>query len=464
MEYSLKDLFAILMKRLVFIILCTVLGLTSFFIINRYIKKPIYTASVQMYVNPNESSTVYDLSQLNYAQKVIATYVQFLKTKAFYQQVAEETKLPYSPDEIQAMTSIQIVNSTEIFQISVTSYSARDSFKIVEAMQVIAPELIKSIKSNAEISIVDPVELPRWPSGPNVSFNTVVGGVLGFLFSVSVTFLWEFIDTNVKNKEELLMKYCMPVLGSIPNYHKFNRIRFRIIKAIPQLRKFYLRRVRTKDINKDKRFEVSEAYNELRTNLRFTVTKNECKKVIISSPIPEDGKSTTSVNLAITIAQTGVKVLLIDCDLRKGRIHNFFNIKSKPGLSDVLSGLVADKDVIQNTSYENLHVLPMGSLPPNPSDLLGSARMEEIITKLEKQYDYIIIDTPPINVVSDVLSLVKLVDGIVIVVREGITSHPNIVNALNKYKLANAKILGFVINGTSSDQGKTKTQYYYYRD
>jgi len=162
------------------------------------------------------------------------------------------------------------------------------------------------------------------------------------------------------------------------------------------------------------------------------------------------------------MAQTGARVLLIDCDLRKGKLHRFFNFKSMPGLSDVLSGLAAETEVIRNTAYKNLQVIPMGSKPPNPAEMLASVHMEELIGKLAKSYDYIIIDTPPVNVVSDAIGLVKLVDGILFVVRQAVTSHPQIVSAISKYELVNANILGFVLNGTVQKQGlKSKSGYYY---
>lgn len=464
MEYSLADLIAILMRRLVLIAVCTFLGLTSFYAVNGYVKKPYYTASVQMYVNPKDSTSLADLNELSYAQKVITTYVYILRTKVFYQKVLEECDLNYSADQLKAMTTINTIDNTELFQISVTSFDPKDSYQLVETMQKVAPVVIRSIKNTAEISVVDPVTLPLGPSGPNIMLNTLIGGILGFLISVLLSFLWEIIDVNVKNQEELMKKYQLPILGSIPNYNIYKGRRVKLLNSIPVLRKRYLKRNIIKGINPEKKFEVNEAYNELRTNLRFTIFKNDCKKVIISSPVPEDGKSTTSTNVAIAIAQTGSKVLLLDCDLRKGRVHNFFKIKSKPGISDVLSGMINEKDVIQFTPYDNLHVIAMGSVPPNPTELLGSSKMEELILRLEKNYDYIIIDSPPVNVVSDVLSLTKLVDGVVIVVREGVTSHPNISNALTKYKLAEANILGFVLNGISLNQGsKKKSHYYYYK-
>jgi len=267
-----------------------------------------------------------------------------------------------------------------------------------------------------------------------------MGGVLGFIISILICLLWEIYNINIKNQDDLLRRYQLPILGSIPNFDLRNNRKFRLSKL----------KTKVKDsMDVDNKFLIAEAFKSLRMNLRFALRMNVCKKFIISSPGPGEGKSTTSANLAITIAQSGAKVLLMDCDLRKGKLHEFFNIKSTPGISDILSGMYNEKDVIRNTNYENLQVLPIGTIPPNPTELLSSAEMERLISSLEKEYDYILIDTPPVNVVSDSLGLVMMADGVVIVVRESITSHPSIVSAIRKYDFLEAKILGFVINDVS---------------
>ncbi len=457
------DIIGILIKRIVLIIICTVIGLSSAYISNKYMKDPTYTATVQLYVRPYDSSSYSNLNDLNYAQKVINTYVYLLKTKVFFQEVLNDCDLNYSPEQLSAMTTIAPISNTELFQISVTSLSAEDSYRLVESMQVLAPAMIKSISDTAEISVIDPVVKPFGPSGSNVFLNTLIGGIMGFLFSALAVLLWEIINVNVKNKEDLNKRYQIPILGVIPNYSLYNFRWPSFLNVLPAIRKQNLKRSNIVRMSDETKFEVSEAFKELRTNLRFAILKNDCKKLVINSPVPKDGKSSTSTNLAITIAQTGAKVLLMDCDLRKGRIHNYFNLKSKPGVSDVLSGMINEKDVIYATNYENLQVMTMGSIPPNPTELLGSMQMEELMKRLEKNYEYIIIDSPPVNIVSDALSLVRISNGVVIVVREGVTSHPNISNALSKYKLAKANILGFVLNGVSTNQGHgPKSHYHYY--
>lgn len=461
MEFTVKEIIKLILKRLIWIILCLFAGLLISFIFSRYIINPSYTAYVQLYVIPDDTEASLNLNELNYAQKVVTTYINFLNTNVFYHDIQEESNLNYSINELKHMTTIKTINNTEIFQISVTSSSARDSYTLVETMQRIAPQLIKSIKPSAQISVVDPVSVPTKPSSPNILKNTLIGGMLGLVLSIIFSFLWEIFDVNIKEKEELITNYQLPVLGEIPNFNGYKEKQL-YKRYFPFLLKYKKFSKTERELMDNSKFIITESYKSLRTNLRFTLLKDQCKKIIVSSPVPEEGKSTTSINLGITISQTGSKVLLIDCDLRKGKIHNYFNLKYKPGLSDVLSGMAELTNVIRKTSYENLNIITIGSISPNPSELLSGSHMEELINVLEKDYDYIIFDTPPVNVLSDSLSLVKLSDGLIIVVREGVTSHPNVSNALEKFRLSQGNILGFVINGVSINQTK-KSKYYYYQ-
>lgn len=483
MDFSIKDIVMLLMKRALLISLSTLVGLSLVYMVTRYGISPDYTASAQMYVSTDDSKqTTANLSELDYAQKVVTTYINFLQTKVFYKEVLSISDLDYSIAELRSMTTMRSVNNTEIFEISVTSKDPNDSYALVKAMQDLAPEMIRNIKSKAEISVVDPVELPTAPSGPNVLLNTLVGAILGFMAAFLASVLWEVVNVNIKNQDDLICRYNIPVLGVIPDFSERSNTKSRVKKLLikfinlTKTNKTVNRQnnqiSKTKD-NEQKRstdlgfqannkFFVTEAYKALRTNLRFTLRNDGCKKLIVCSPVPEDGKSTTSTNLAITIAQTNHRVLLIDCDLRKGRLHSFFHIKSSPGISDCLSGIANITDVIYETSLVNLYVLPMGSIPPNPTELMSSDQMESLIKNLEKDYDYIIMDTPPINVVSDSLSLVKLSDGVILVVREGKTSYTNIESAISKYNFAKANVLGFTLNGSSINQGKGfKSNYYY---
>lgn len=466
MEFTLKELVDVIMKRRIFILIATIACFCSFFLYSKFIIKPLYTATLQMYVNPNNKESITSLSDINYAQKLVNTYINFLQTNTFYNQVSEASGLGYTQKQLKLMTEIKEINNTEIFSISVTSPDPEDSYNLVVIMEQIAPVLIQSIKYTAEISVVDPAVLPTTPSKPNILSNTIIGGLSGLILSIAFVLLWEIIDVKLKSQDDLANKYQIPIIGVIPNFYdqKNGRRINSIIKYGIQNRMNQGVSSR-QGIDENKKFIVTEAYKSFRTNLFVTLRKEGCKKIIISSPVPEDGKSITAYNIGVSIAQTGAKILIMDCDLRKGTIHQYFNIRRRPGVSDVLSGLEKKDHVIYNTNYENLKIMPMGRILPNPSELLGSVYMKEVLEKLEKEYDFIIMDTPPINVVSDAATLVKMVDGVVIVVRENATTYPHINNAIQKCKFVNANILGFVINGVFVNSStESKYNYYYNGD
>ena len=198
-------------------------------------------------------------------------------------------------------------------------------------------------------------------------------------------------------------------------------------------------------------FHVKEAYKALRTNVLFTIPHDGAKKVIVTSALAGEGKSTNCLNLAISFAQTGAKVLLIDCDLRKPNTANLLNISSTPGLSNVLANLNTIDSVIVHSDYSNLDVIPSGDIPPNPSELLGSNAMEDTLGKLSEIYDYIFLDTSPINIVTDAAVMSSMVDGVLVVVRQGRTDKESVSEAVKKLKFVNANVLGFILNGRLTD-------------
>lgn len=224
------------------------------------------------------------------------------------------------------------------------------------------------------------------------------------------------------------------------------------------------------DIDSSLKFRVEEAYKSIRTNIMFSIMKKGCKRIVISSASPNEGKTTTTVNLAIAFAQAEQRVLLIDGDLRKPKIHNYFSVPNAPGLTDYMSSTIStsrrDKvdlfDVIHSTDYDNLSILCSGSIPPNPAELLGSELMADFLDVIGKNFDYIIIDSPPINVVSDALPVIRESDGVVLVVRSNQTTHPDIQRAIASLEFIDAKILGFIVNGDRATDGKYSRYKYNY--
>lgn len=223
--------------------------------------------------------------------------------------------------------------------------------------------------------------------------------------------------------------------------------------------------VNQKTLHKNLDFTAKEQYKLLRTNLSFTLPEDEkCPVIGVTSSMRGEGKSTTSVNLSYVLAESGKKVLLIDGDLRIPSIAKKMNIEATPGLTDILKGGVASLAEYDFQSYNNWYLMPAGVLPPNPSELLGSSRMGKLLEYLREIFDYIVIDLPPVNLVSDALAISQFISGMIVVIREEYTEKKELENCMRQLKLSNVKVLGCVMNETSTGKGyysKYKYKRYY---
>lgn len=200
-------------------------------------------------------------------------------------------------------------------------------------------------------------------------------------------------------------------------------------------------------------FFTVEAYKIARTNIALSVIKTGCKKIAFTSSVAGEGKTTTSCNIAAAFSKhINCKTLLIDCDLRKPTVAKFFNISNTPGLTNYLGGMCSLEEIIQTVPNTNLSVICSGIVPPNPSELLSSIEFNNLIDKLSEQYDYIIFDTPPVNIVIDAVPVISKVDGVVIVTYEEHSNYVELDKAIETLERCNVKILGFVLNGSKNKE------------
>lgn len=205
------------------------------------------------------------------------------------------------------------------------------------------------------------------------------------------------------------------------------------------------------DKNRALEFQITESYKKARTNIVYSIIKQGCKKIVFTSPLKSEGKTTTTVNVAIALSQqVDTKVVLINCDLRRPTAHKVLGVKPKQGLVNCLNNECTAEQAIVSTKVENLDFISYGAIPPNPSELLASENMERLVEQLEEKYDYIIFDTPPINMVVDVIPLVNLSDGVVLIVKNKETTYPEFNKAVDALERNNSKILGVIINGIPS--------------
>lgn len=206
-------------------------------------------------------------------------------------------------------------------------------------------------------------------------------------------------------------------------------------------------------LDKTSNFETVEAYKAIRTNVIFTLGSEHsgCRKIIITSAIPGEGKTTTCLNLALAFAQTGARVLVIDADLRKPRIYRHLELEKNNGLSDLLCGMIELKDAIKHCPNHDIDCITSGQIPPNPVELMASKRMGTLMEELSDKYDYVFIDTAPVTVVTDATAVANFVDGVIVVARQNYTIHESLQRAVSNLKFADVKILGYILNDINSN-------------
>jgi len=207
-------------------------------------------------------------------------------------------------------------------------------------------------------------------------------------------------------------------------------------------------------------FAVKEAYNAIRTNLLFTQQGEKCPIFVVTSPTANNGKTINSINLAVSFAQMGKRTLLIDADMRNPTIHRMFSISVKNGLSEILAGLT-DNISVSKTDVENLSVLTAGKIPPNPAELLSSARMDKLLEFVKEHYDCVFIDTPPINLVTDSTIFAQKVTGYIVIVKTDTTNTHDVKTTVTNIEQIDGNILGFILNDVNSEK---KKYYSYYRE
>ena len=226
MDISVKDLFKIILKNMLFIVICAVIGLAGTFSIFKFIVKPTYVSSVKLYVYTKESnanaSNYNSLNDLNYAQKIVNTYIEMLRTDSFYKSVKDKGELDYSINDLKKMIQFNVLNDTEVFQVSVSSHNPEQSKKIADTITALAPQTISSIKESALLKVVDSASFPSKASSPNLVVDSVVGFILGIVAAVIYVLLKEMLDVRIKQEESLTARYNIPILGVIPEFEIHN--------------------------------------------------------------------------------------------------------------------------------------------------------------------------------------------------------------------------------------------------
>ena len=342
-------------------------------------------------------------------------------------------------------TRSEAINLNEKYvQYGVLAREAETNKQLYDAlMKGVKEQSVTGELQNVRIWVVEKAKKPGAPVKPKKLMNVLLGLVVGLFGGVGLAFFFEYLDNTIKSPEEIEAKLGLPVLGIVPVMEPTE-------ENIEEI------------IMKDPQNVISESYKTLRTAIMLSSANRPPKNILITSMGPEEGKTVTSVNLSLTIARSGYSVLLIDADLRKPRVHTIFGLNNLSGLSTFLAGATNDIETVFKQPATNLTVIPSGPPPPNPSELLGSARMNELMRILNDQFDVIIWDSPPLMTVTDSLMLSKILDGTIIVARAGKTTYEVVrrgIRTLQGTRTGDIKshVLGIVINALDIK----KSDYYY---
>ena len=353
---------------------------------------------------------------------------------------------------IQAMakqkTKAQVLNKKAV-QFGVLS-------RQVETSRYMYELLIKRFKETTlsgeirtgNISIVDRAEVPRFPVKPRKKLNILLAVIVGLVMGIGLAFFLEYLDNTIKLPDEIKKHLKIPYLGPVPAF------------ASEDSEDGYHGDLVMAHSPKS---TASESFRGIRTGILFSAADTTPQTFLVTSASPSEGKTICAANLAITMAQAGSRVLLLDCDMRRPRIHKIFQTGRDIGISSVLVGKENVEDTIIPTGIKNLDMIPVGPSPPNPSEILGSKKMQQLLDSLRSNYTRIVIDSPPIMAVTDSVVLSQMVDGVIVIISSGDTPRPVVQNGVAQLNGVNARILGAVLNGIRTGRdGYYYNQYYSY--
>ncbi|MDM4763931.1 polysaccharide biosynthesis tyrosine autokinase [Galbitalea sp. SE-J8] len=433
---ELRDYIQIIRRSWIVIVAVTLLGVVAAGVVS-LVTTPIYSASTSVFFAiQTGGSTAGDLnSGVTYVQNQVKSFSQLATTDRVLQPVINDLKLPETTGQLASRVSATAPLDTVIIQISVDDPSAAQAATLANAIGQRLTEVVGELTQNGQTtspvkaSIVQTAKEPTSATSPNIRLNLALGLLVGLALGVGIAVLRRVLDVRVHGSRDVAEITDASILGGIIFDNEASE-RPLVVQVSPLSPR-------------------AEAFRQLRTNLQFVEVDEKAtgRTFVVTSSVPSEGKSTTAVNLAITLAEAGSKVLLIDGDLRRPKVAEYMGIEGAVGLTDHLIGQAELEDVLQPWGAGNLEILPAGQVPPNPSELLGSKAMIALMKKLDKAYDIVIIDAPPLLPVTDAAILAKLVSGgAIMVVGSGKITKHQLEAALTSLQNVDGRLAGLIMN------------------
>ena len=388
--------------------------------------------------------------------QLVETYVQLINATPVQQKLIADG-IPRSADELAREMQVRSRGTTTLIDIVINDRDPQVAQRIAEDIvpafnssllefqSKVAGAGTRTPQLEALVPWQVPAAAPTAPVSPKPLLNIALALAAGLVLGVGLAFMLEYLDNTIKTEADVRLKLDLPLLGPV------------LFKGRKTLGRKESLALVTETHPTD---PVSEGYRAIRTNLMFTAIDRPLKTLVVTSAAPGEGKTSTAVNLAVTMAQNGSRVVLVDADFRRPALHRVFQRTENRGLGDVIIGTATLSELLLPTGTPNLRLLCSGPTPPNPSELLGSSRMRQVVEELAKQSETIIIDSPPVGAVTDATVLGARADGVILVVERGRTEVAAVSRARDKLIGVGANLLGVVLNKVRASEA---AEYYYYR-
>ncbi len=449
---TLQD-FARLLRARWLIVLATALIAVLGAVVVSLLTTPLYQASTRLFMSTTTGSSASEIYQGNrFSQERVISYAELLMGQTVAQRTIDKLSLNMSAQELQSNVKASVTPDTVLIAVKVLDESpvrARDIANTLSDEFVVMVRELETPESgatpDARVVVEQRASIPTKPVVPKTERNIAVALAFGLLLGIGLAVLRDLLDNTVKDRETLEEIAGAGIVGSIPldkERRKQPAVSFDTDNSA-----------------------IAEAFRKLRTNLQFLAVDNPPRVIVITSSTPSEGKSTTSINLALALAESEHNVVLVDGDLRRPSLHKYLDLIGTVGFSTVLSGGASLGEALQKTRYPGLTVLTAGTSPPNPSELLGSLASKRLLGELRQAFDYVIVDSSPLLAVTDAALLSAGADGVLLVARFGQTKREQLAHAVGNLKDVGASLLGAVFTitptrGTSSYSYSYSYSYY----
>jgi capsular exopolysaccharide synthesis family protein len=411
---------------------------------------PLYQASTRLFVSTTAGTSVAEIYQGNrFSQERVTSYVELLTGETLAQRTIDKLGLDdVTAASLRSRVKASAKPDTVLIDVNVLDESPVRARDIADALSDEFVIMVRELETpqsgaspEARVFVEQRATVPSKPVIPQPSRNIAIGLAIGILLGLGIAVVRDLLDNTVKDQQVLERITGVGLVGSIPLDKE--------LRTEPAL---------SFDGNSS---SIAEAFRKLRTNLQFLAVDNPPRLIVVTSSLPGDGKTTTTINIALALAEAEHSVVLVDGDMRRPMLDKYLNVVGTVGFSTVLSGAATLSDVLQKTSAKNLTVLASGPMPPNPSELLGSMAAQKILNELRTQFDFVIVDSSPLLAVTDASILAANSDGVLMVARFGKTKRDQLAHAVASLEDVGARLLGSVFTLTPSSRNSSYNYGYY---